>query len=332
MKRHPIERRQFVAFLGGAIVIWPLAAQGQGNARVRRVAYLNPAFATPISSAVIEAWRSALHDLGWEEGRNITIEYWWAANQPERLRNYAADLAQRNVDLIVAAGPAAQAALAATQTIPIVAVDLETDPVESGLVASVARPGRNLTGQFLDVPQMCAKHLELVREVAPGTSRIAVLGDPVINARQFQAMDTAAQALSVTVERLPLRVIPDDLELALVAITERVLQVLVVLPSPLANQRSDAIAEMVLQARLPSISLFRAFAELGGLIGYGPSLEQMFRRAAGYTDRILRGASPADLPIERPVKFDLVINVRTAKSLGITIPPMLIARADEVIE
>ncbi|HEX2116936.1 MAG TPA: ABC transporter substrate-binding protein [Alphaproteobacteria bacterium] len=331
MRRHLIQRRQFLA-LSGAAVAWPLPASGQQDARVRRVAYLNPAFATPVSLAVVEAWRSAMRELGWEEGRNIAIEDWWGMNQSERVRDQAADVVRRNVDLILAAGPAVRTVLATTQRIPIVAVDLEMDPVESGLVSSLARPGGNLTGQFLDVPQMCAKHLEMIREVDHRVSRIAVLGDPVVNAGQFRAMSAAAQALSVAVEPLALRAVPEDLERALVAIKERALQAVVVLPSPLANQRGGPIAELALQVRLPSVSLFRTFAESGGLMGYGPSLQQMFRRAADYTDRILKGASPADLLIERPVKFDLIINLKTAQTLGITIPPALLARADEVIE
>jgi putative ABC transport system substrate-binding protein len=267
--------------------------------------------------------------LGYVEGKNFATEYRF---RPESLPQAAADLVRLNVNAIFAGAPAALAAVSnATTTIPVVGVDLETDPVAKGYVKSLARPGGNVTGMFLDIPELSGKQVGLLKEIVPRLSRIAIFGVPGLNALQFTATETVARAFAVESEIMEVRVL-DDFEGALEAARPRHVEAGILLSSPLVFVSSKQISELALAKRLPLISLFGEFPKTGGLLAYGPNLGEMFRRCGVYVGKILQGAKPSDLPIQRPEKFDLVINLKTAEALGLSVPPMLLATSDEVIE
>jgi putative ABC transport system substrate-binding protein len=237
------------------------------------------------------------------------------------------------VNTIFARGTwALKAARNATQTIPILGIDLEADPVEAGLVASISRPGGNITGLFLDLSELSGKHLQILKEIIPGASRVAVLGDPVINAPQFREMERVASALATQTKSLEIANGFDDLDHAFKLARAWQATAVVVLSNPLTLAYRTQLAEFAKNTNLPTMFLYRAHVSAGGLISYGPDLPDMFRRCGVYMGRILDGTKPADLPIERPARFELVINLKTANTLGVTIPPSLLARADEVIE
>ncbi len=237
-----------------------------------------------------------------------------------------------NIDVIFARGAGALAATRnATGTIPIVAVDLESDPVAMGFVRNLAQPGGNVTGVFLDLPELSGKQLQLLRDIIPKISRVAVLGDPVLNAPQFRATADAARTLAIEVQRLEVRA-STDLGGALETAKRGGAGAVILLSSPLVFAHRTEIGSVAAARHLPAVSMFVEFAEAGGLMVYGPSLREAFRRCGGYVARILQGARPADLPVERPEKFNLVINLKTAKALGLTIPASLLQRADQVIE
>jgi putative ABC transport system substrate-binding protein len=241
------------------------------------------------------------------------------------------DAVQRKVDLLLTIGQAVFPASEATKTIPIVALNLETDPVAAGLVQSLGRPGGNVTGMFLNAPELGIKQLQILKEVAPELVRVAVLSEPKVSGYQLAAISATSGQLGIAITSLSYRG-SKDIEGILASMTAGKLQGLLVLSSPLVNGESPAIADLALRAKVPSISVFRQFCEHGGLIHYGPQLVDLFRRAASTVDQILRGAKPADLPVELPTRFEMVINFKTAKALGLTIPPTLLARADDVLE
>ena len=273
-----------------------------------------------------------LREAGYTEGQNIAFEHRSAHDQPELFPKLAFELASLKVDAIFARGTwALAAAKNATRMIPIVGIDLEIDPVEAGLVASIARPGGNITGLFLDLSELSGKHLQILKEIIPATSRVAVLGDSNINAPQLRELKRVAQSLALQTQAVQLKDAA-NLEGAFESAKNWGADALIVLSNPLALAYRTRIAELAAKARLPTIYLYRAHVDAGGLIAYGPDLPDMFRRAGGYVGRILGGTKPTDLPIERPARFDMVVNLRTAKALGITIPEMLLVRADEVIE
>jgi putative ABC transport system substrate-binding protein len=275
-----------------------------------------------------------LRDLGYVEGHTIALEYRFAEGRPELLPRLAAELVRRPVDVLVAVGPAAvSAAREATGTIPIVAVDLESDPVQRGWVRSFARPEGNLTGLFMDLPGLTGKWLELLHEVVPGLTRVAVLWDPTTGPHQADALRTAAGRLGVAIHLVEIRD-PERYGPLLTTALEAKPGALVQLSSPLvASPRyAQQIADFTVQHQLPAISLFKAFTAAGGLMTYSPNLAQYFGRVAVYVDKILRGATPAELPVEQPTKWDLVLNRKTAQVLGITFPPTLLVLADEVIK
>jgi putative ABC transport system substrate-binding protein len=273
-----------------------------------------------------------LQGLGYIEGQNVRLEYRWAGGRLEKLPGLAADLVRLNVDVIYAVGPQAiRTALGASRTIAIVGSDLEGDPIESGFVASYARPGGNITGLFLDLPGLTGKWLQLVREVAPATRRVAALWDASTGPHQLRALTVAAKAAAMELQVLEVRR-PAEYEDILKTAMRRRPHALIQLSSPLIRQASRRVAEFTVENRLPAISMFVEFAESGGLMTYGPDLPLFFRRGASLVDKILKGAKPGDLPIELPTKFELVINLKTAKALGLTIPPSLLLRADQVIE
>jgi putative ABC transport system substrate-binding protein len=248
------------------------------------------------------------------------------------LRQNASDLVRRNVSVIFATTPEALAAAStATTNIPVVGVDLESDPVAKGYVKSLSRPGGNVTGMFLDIPELIGKQLGLLKEIVPHVSRVAIFGVPGLNTPQFKATETAARAFNVKTEIMEVQ-IPGDFEGAMEAARARHVEAGILLSSPLVFVFSKQIVEIALAKRLPFISLFGEFAKAGGLLAYGPNLGEMFRRSGEYVGKILQGAKPSELPIQRPEKFDLVINLKTAAALGVTVPPLLLATADEVIE
>jgi putative tryptophan/tyrosine transport system substrate-binding protein len=320
-----VRRREFITLLAGAALAWPLAAHAQQPARMPRIGVLVP-------SNRQEAIRQGLRDLGYVEGRNMLIEY-RPADPPDRLPGFAAELVALKVDVIVAGGSqAVLAAQQATKTIPIV-MAASSDPVGTGFVASLARPGGNITGQSLLSPELSGKRLELLKEVVAGVSVVAVLWNPddppaAISLRETQI---AADTLGIKVESVMVRT-PDDFERAFASAAKSHPQALIALPAPLMTIHAGRIADLALRDRLPSIALNSEFPQAGILMSYGPNTQDLYRRATVYADKILKGAKPADLPVEQPTKFELVINLKTAKALGITLPPSLLARADEVIE
>jgi len=320
----------FLEILTGGLLVAPLTAKAQQPGKVPVVGVLNSTFTG--QSTAIAAFRSGLLDVGLIEGQTITLEIRSAGGKPDALPVLAAELVQRKVDFILALGPAAlRAARDATDTIPIVAFDLETDPVAGGFASSLARPGANVTGLFLDHPGLTGKWLELIREVDPKVHRVALLWDATTGPWQLAAAKAAAQALGLDPQVLEVRGF-DDFDGALGAGVRGGLRDLIQLSSPLVDRHSKQTAAFTRKNRLVAISMFRVFAESGGLMSYGPNRQQYDRRLALYIDRMLRGAKPADLPIEQPTIFELVINLKTAKALGLTIPPSLLARADQVIE
>jgi putative ABC transport system substrate-binding protein len=281
----------------------------------------------------LEAFRQGLRELGYVEGQNIAIESRWTEGKDDRLPALAADLVRSKVDVIVAeTGAATRAAQQATRTIPIV-MSLVNDPVGSGLVGSLARPGGNVTGLTIMSPDLVGKQLELLKEVAPKVSRVALLRHPdnPASAAQLREAQAAAQALGVRLQTLEARS-PQEIDGAFAAMTRERAGALLVIPDTLFWNQRRQIAELAVKRRLPSMRMGEAYAEAGGLMSYGPSYLDLERRAATFVDKILKGANPADLPVAQPTKFELVINLKTAKAIGLTIPQPLLQRADQIID
>jgi ABC-type uncharacterized transport system substrate-binding protein len=329
-----LRRRQFITLLGGAAVAWPLAASGQQADRVRRVSVLmNLTADDPEASTRVTALAQGLQQLGWTDGRNVRIDYRWGAADADRSRKYAAELVTLAPDVILASGtPAAAALQQATRTVPIVFVNA-VDPVGAGLVDSLAQPGGNATGFILFEYGISAKWLELLREIAPQLKRAAVLRQPDIASGIGQLAVIQAAAPSFGVEVRPVGVRDaEEIERAVTAFARSPNGGLIVAASTLAGVHRKLIIALAARHRLPAVYSLRYYATDGGLISYGPNSIDPFRRAADYVDRILRGEKPADLPVQAPTKYELVINLKTAKALGLEMPPTLLARADEVIE
>ena len=299
------------------------------TAKTVRVAALG---LTPSNPALQDVFRQGIEQVESTEARQLVVFHRDADGVPARLPALAQELAQARVDVIFARGPGALAAAArATTTIPIVAIDLESDPIALGFAKTLARPGGNVTGVFLDLPELSAKLLQLLRELAPGLSRVALVGDSTGNAAQFRATERAAKTLGVQAQALEGRT-ATELDAALVAARRSGNGAVLIFSSPLVFANVGRIAALAQEKRLPAVSLFSEFAEAGGLLSYGPNIREAFRRCGVYVGRILNGSDPAQLPIERPEKFELAINMKTAKALGLTIPPSLLLRADQVIE
>jgi ABC-type uncharacterized transport system substrate-binding protein len=325
-----VRRREFITLLGGAAA-WPLAARAQQPAKLPSVGYLGSA--TPATQG---QWAAAfvqrLRELGWIEGRTIAVEYRWAEGRDQRAAEIAAEFVQRKVDVIVTSGTSmVLAAQQATSGIPIV-FTATGDPVSTGLITSLARPGGNITGLSNQLPDLVGKRLDLLREVVPGLGRLALLanvGNPVI---MLEIGHVQAAARTLGLEVIPLEIRRgEDIVPAFEALKGRA-QALYVCGEPLVTTNRVRINTLALAARLPIMHSVREYVEAGGLMSYGPNFPDLWRRAADYVDKILHGAKPADIPVEQPIKFDLIINITTAKALGLEIPPTLIARADEVIE
>jgi putative ABC transport system substrate-binding protein len=308
--------------------------RGPVQPRTARIGYLAPVFACSGSVPSLDAFRQGLQELGYVEKQNIVIECRSAGGSNDRLRQLAVELVQMKVDVIVAAGdePVARAAHEATRTIPIVMTNVG-DPVATGLVRSLARPGGNVTGLVTVAPELSAKRLELLHEAFPHVSRVAVFRNPANREHDapMTELTAAAPALGVQLQTIDVRA-PDDFDNAFASITTGRAQAILTLPDPLTVGPARRIAEFAAKSRLPGIYHRRESIEAGGLMAYGPSYNALFRRAAYFVDKILKGAKPADLPVEQPTRFDLVINLKTAKALGLTIPQSLLLRADEVIQ
>ena len=325
-----MRRRDFVSLLGGAVAAWPLAARAQQTLKAPRIGYL--ALRSPMSAD--DAFFQGLRDLGWMEGQNIVVERRFAAGSMDQLRGSAAELVHLKVDVIVAAASAAtQAAKEATTSIPIVFVNAG-DPVGQGFVQSLAYPGGNITGVAFDAsPDITAKQAQLIIETVPKASRLAVFWNPTAPAMRsyFSVLKTAASALRVNIQSLEVQD-PNEIERAFDAMTRERADALLVLSDSFTTFYRARLAELAAKHRLPAIYGHAQYIEAGGLMSYGPSLSDNYGRAAGFVNKILKGAKPADLPAEQPTKFKLIINLRAAKTLGLEIPPTLLARADEVIE
>jgi ABC-type uncharacterized transport system substrate-binding protein len=324
-----MRRREFITLLGGAAAAWPLAARAQQGGKKYTVGILSAGTTSPL----ITPFSAALRELGWVEGENVVFEHRYAQNWLERLPELAADLVRLKVDVIVAIGTLApQAAKQATTTIPIV-MTAAGDPLGSGLVASLARPGGNVTGMSLMAPDLGGKRLELLKEVLPRISRVAVLWNATnpYAALVFKETEVGGQTLGIEVQSLDVRA-PDDFDGTFEAARRQHPEALITVEDPLTFSHRKRIADFTAEQQLPSLHGVREFVAAGGLMSYGASLADLFRRAAGYVDKILGGAKPADLPVQQPSKFELVINLKTAKALGLTVPPTLLVRADEVIE
>jgi putative tryptophan/tyrosine transport system substrate-binding protein len=325
-----MNRREFVT-LAAATVAWPLAARAQQPAKVARIGYLGLGPASARTTQV-EALRAGLRDLGWVEGKNVIIEFRWA-DKVDELPALAAAFARMPVDVIFAhSSTQVEAARQATQTIPIVFAN-HADPVGVGHVASLARPGGNITGLSMLLTELSAKGLEMLTEAVPGATRIGVLWNPTTPSHPpaLQAVEAAGQKLKVAVQRVPVAT-ADNLEAAFASMTQERVDGFVELGSPLFFNYRVRLAELALKHRLPGAFDFRELVEAGGLMSYGADINDLHRRAAVYIDKILKGAKPADLPVEQASKYQLVINLKTAKALGLTIPDKLLALADEVIE
>jgi putative ABC transport system substrate-binding protein len=318
------------AFFALALLAAPRAGEAQPAGKVPRIGVMSSGSAT--SPDLADALRRGLTELGWAEGQNILIEWRWAEGRPERYPALIAELVRLKVDLIVAGGgtPGARAAKRATSTIPIV-VPAVGDPVASGLISSLARPGGNVTGLSMLNTEISAKRVELLREILPKVERVAVLSDPAASTPDLGATQAAASSL-----RLRLQVLsvgrPEEFDGLFNAARKADVEALIVLASPVFNTYRRRLIDLVAQNRLIAVYEHRAFPAAGGLMSYGPNLEDMNRRAAKYVDKILKGATPADLPVEQPTVFEFVINLKTAKALGLTIPPAVLARADELIQ
>ena len=325
-----MDRRKFIGSVAGGLLAFPLSTTAQQPGTVPVVGVLNTGVGP--RAPTVDNTRQGLRDLGYVEGRTIVFDVRFAGGKTDAFPALAADLVRRKVDVLFVSGPAAvRAARDATSTIPIVALDLESDPVQAGFARTFARPGGNMTGLFLDQPGLTGKWLGLIAEVAPKARRVAVLRDPTTGPWQLAAIQAAAATLKVDLQVLEIRG-PGELDQALEVGVNAGSRALVQLSSPLFDGYHKQIADLTTKYRLPAISMFRRFAESGGLMSYGPNQLVYAKRAAVYIDRILKGAKPADLAIEQPTKFDLVLNLKTAKAFGLTLPQGLVLRADDVIQ
>ena len=329
-----IRRREFIALLGGATAAGPMAARAQQPERKRRIGVLmNLAADDAQSMARIAAFLQGLQQLGWTDGQNVAIEYRWGAGDHERTRKFAAELVALAPDVILAVGSFTVLPLQqVSRTVPIVFANV-TDPVGAGIVANLARPGGNATGFLTFEYGISAKWLELLKQIVPGTTRAAVLRDPTIIASisQFASIQSVAPSLGVELTPIDTRN-AGDIERAVVAFASEPNAGLIVVTGTSAIIHRELIISLASRHRLPAVYPFRYYVTSGGLMSYGPDVIDFYRRAAGYVDRILKGEKPADLPVQAPTKYELVINLKTARTLGLDVPPTLLVRADEVIE
>jgi putative tryptophan/tyrosine transport system substrate-binding protein len=333
-----MQRREFITLLGGAAAAWPLAARAQQATKVPRIGILSPGRSELPDPTLnmLNAFLQGLHELGYTEGQNLAIERQYADGSSDRLRELAAELVGSKPDIIVAfSTTAARPAKQATGTIPIVAVGM-ADPVADELVASLARPGGNVTGTTFLGPELVAKRLQLLREVVPGRSRVAALWHPNAYSERTMAgvlkeIEVAARTLGLQLQLVP-AVGPGDLVSAFAAMAREHADALIVMPSPMLFSEYGRIVSIAANSRLPAMGAAREFADLGGLMSYGANLPDLARQTATYVDKILKGARPVELPVEQPIKFELVINLKAARELGLTISREFLLVADDVVE
>jgi putative ABC transport system substrate-binding protein len=332
-----MRRREIISLIAGGAVAWPLIVRAQQAGKIRIIGLLSPtsdeASASSDQAILRAVLPSALQELGWIEGKNLVIERRYAENRLERLPELAAELIKLNVDVIVGVGTLAPlAAKRATTTIPIV-MGAAGDPVGTGLVASLAHPGGNVTGMSLMAPDLGGKRLELLKELLPRLASVAVLWNAAnpYPALVFKEVQAAGSTLGIEVQSLEARQ-PDDFDGAFESVRRQRPDALMTVEDPLTFNYRKRIADFAVGQLLPTLHGVRDFVVAGGLISYGANVADLYRRAAGYVDLILRGAKPADLPVQQPTEFELVINLKTAKTIGLDVPPSLLARADEVIE
>ena len=334
MQFDQLKRRNFIALLGG-VAAWPLAAHAQQPERVPRISVLlGLADNRPETRSRVKALQKGLRDLGWVEGRNIRIDYRYAASDPKLIREYAAELVRLMPDVIVAnTTPVLSTLRHATSTIPIVFA-VVNDPVGQGFISSAAHPGGNVTGFSFIEPELVGKWLAMLKDVVPNLSRTSLMFNPAMAPYYdvyVRSFETAPRSIKAEMIAAPVRD-ASEIEAIVIKLARDPGNGLIAAADPFIIDNIKAIAQLTLQHRLPAISVYQQFVTDGGLISYGPDTADIFRRAAGYVDRILKGAKPADLPLQAPDKFELAINLKTAKALGLTVPPMLLATADEVIE
>ncbi len=321
-------RREFITLIGGTAVTWPLAARAQQQTKIPRVGFLG--LAAEFSG--VEALRAGLRDLGYIEGTTVVIEWRWA-EKVDQLPELAAELARMNVNVIVAPSSTfVEAARQATKSIPIVFA-VHADPVGLGHVASLARPGGNVTGLSMLLTELAAKELEMMKEAVPHATRIGVLWNPTTPSHQraLKSIEAAGEKLRVELRMVPARTL-ENFEEAFSTMMQEVVEAFLVVASPLIVAQRVPLARLALKHRLPGMFPFKENVEAGGLMSYGADRDDLYRRAAAYVDKILKGVKPADLPVEQASKYQLVINLQTAKALGLEVPPTLLARVDEVIE
>jgi putative ABC transport system substrate-binding protein len=332
-----VKRRDFITLLGGAAAsaaaLWPHPLAAQEAGRIYRVGFFGGALDSNVIALGYPAFRDELRKRGFIDGRNLVMEFRSTRQEASRLLADAAELVRSNVDLIVAAGPevALKAALAASSTVPVVMWANNFDPFSHGYVQSLARPGGNVTGLFTRQPELAAKQVEILKETFPDRTRLTVLWD-AISADQLSGAERAAKSLHLTLRAIKFENPPYDIAAAFHRMAEGDPEMLLVLSSPLFGPHNKEIAEETLRSRLPAMFIFKYYVEDGGLMSYGIDIKSDFRRLAEYVAKILNGATPADLPVQTPTKFELIVNLKTAKAIGIELPTSLLLRADEVIE
>jgi len=325
-----MERRTFITAMAGGLLAAPLAAEAQPAGKLYRVGILSTA--NPRSASIFRAFEQRLRELGYVDGQNLAVEFRYAEGKVDRLPGFAAELIRLDMNVIVTTtDPATRAAKEATANIPIVMLAINYDPVALGYIASLARPGGNITGLFFQHRELTAKRFELFKEMLPTPSRLTILSDS-LTVDQLKAVEAANRSVGLKLQPLELRNPPYDFESVFRVVTQSRAEALFVLESPFIFRERTQIAHLSLRNRLPTSFAFREYVGAGGLISYGVNFLDMWRRAAEYTDKVLKGAKPGDLPVEQATKIELVINLKTAKALGLTIPPSLLQRADQVIE
>jgi putative tryptophan/tyrosine transport system substrate-binding protein len=328
-----VKRRAFITLIGGATVAWPLAARAQPADAVARVGVLGPPFESPASKIAYPTFLAELRKLGFTEGQNLVVEFRRIDQGMPKAFTAANELAAAKANVLFAFGPelALQAAAAARPALPIVILANNYDPIARGYVASLAQPGGNITGVFSRQPELAVKQLALLAEAFPDRTRVAALWDEQ-SADQFSEAERAAQSMRLSLRSLKLDTPPYDFAAAFHALAEDGAQMLLVMSSPLFARQNTRIAELAIQHRLPTMYILRHYVDAGGLMSYGVDFAPMMRRAASFVAKILRGAHPADLPVEQATNFEFVVNLKTAKAIGVTLPTSILLRADEVIE
>jgi putative ABC transport system substrate-binding protein len=327
-----VRRREFIGLVGGVAVAWPLAARAQQPGKVFRIGFLGVSLGAPGTTASFQQFTDELRENGFSEGQNLVIEH-RSSNDPRGVSVAGAELLRADLDLIVAQGPevALKAVIDASRSIPIVLQAINFDPIARGYVASLARPGGNVTGLFYQQAELAAKKVELLTQAFPERKNLGVLWDALV-ADEFEAAQHAAKALRLELHAVKLENPPYDFTAAFQTIAQAGAQMLLVLSSPQFSLFRSQIGELAIKHRLPAMFIFKSYVEAGGLMSYGVDQPAMDRRTADFVAKILKGAKPADLPVEQPTKFELVINLKTAKTLGLTLPQSLLVAADEVIE